>query len=140
MRQKVANSINVFIHSSIKTRIETNCHRIAIAYIRVFIHSSIKTRIETRYGIYNFRNNSQFLYIVPLKQGLKLTYLADQQFSRLWFLYIVPLKQGLKLQSFQGIEDLSKLFLYIVPLKQGLKRGDVIKYEAIFNSFYTQFH
>jgi len=37
------------------------------------------------------------------------------------FLYIDPLKQGLKLQSFQGIEDLSKLFLYIDPLKQGLK-------------------
>ena len=38
-----------------------------------------------------------FLYIVPLKQGLKLCIQKEKRVSSLWFLYIVPLKQGLKL-------------------------------------------
>jgi len=42
----------------------------------------------------------------------------------LWnkFLYIVPLKQGLK-QALKNYEEYVKdMFLYIVPLKQGLKQ------------------
>jgi len=38
-----------------------------------------------------------FLYIVPLKQGLKLSDFVSVFFSGSGFLYIVPLKQGLKL-------------------------------------------
>ncbi len=38
----------------------------------VFIHSSIKTRIETREIKSSARWHCLFLYIVPLKQGLKL--------------------------------------------------------------------
>jgi len=53
------------------------------------------------------------------------------------FLYIDPLKQGLKLQSFQGIEDLSKLFLYIDPLKQGLKQQIPDVYCIFIFRFYT---
>ncbi len=38
---------------------------------KVFIHSSIKTRIETLlYSVWFFQAE-RFLYIVPLKQGLK---------------------------------------------------------------------
>ena len=37
----------------------------------VFIHSSIKTRIETALFPQNIPLSGQFLYIVPLKQGLK---------------------------------------------------------------------
>jgi len=62
---------HVFIHRSIKTRIETIDDSANISPISVFIHRSIKTRIET-YGAKSaelkFRG---FLYIDPLKQGLK---------------------------------------------------------------------
>jgi len=37
------------------------------------------------------------------------------------FLYIVPLKQGLKLGETFTDAGVDELFLYIVPLKQGLK-------------------
>jgi len=43
------------------------------------------------------------------------------------FLYIVPLKQGLK-QTIQELLDESGYeFLYIVPLKQGLKLSECMK-------------
>jgi len=38
----------------------------------VFIHRSIKTRIETSYIIIIISQTEMFLYIDPLKQGLKL--------------------------------------------------------------------
>ncbi len=40
--------------------------------------------------------NKMFLYIDPLKQGLKQEPNAYQNWMRLSFLYIDPLKQGLK--------------------------------------------
>ena len=40
--------------------------------MKVFIHSSIKTRIETDQIMRASETALQFLYIVPLKQGLKL--------------------------------------------------------------------
>jgi len=65
--------IRVFIHSSIKTRIETGCSALLLSSaLHVFIHSSIKTRIETIGTPNHIRNTVSFLYIVPLKQGLKL--------------------------------------------------------------------
>ena len=45
--------------------------RILVAY--VFIHRSIKTRIETGYEDILKNVTIPFLYIDPLKQGLKLT-------------------------------------------------------------------
>jgi len=40
-----------------------------------------------------------FLYIVPLKQGLKQKYGVFGMRVMIKFLYIVPLKQGLKLDT-----------------------------------------
>ncbi len=67
-----AGLVLVFIHRSIKTRIETN---IVITrffqFIHVFIHRSIKTRIETFNRQHDTLNDDMFLFIDPLKQGLK---------------------------------------------------------------------
>jgi len=64
----------------------------------VFIHSSIKTRIETETCRKIIRHSRKlFLYIVPLKQGLKLVIGNFKVRKNTEFLYIVPLKQGLKL-------------------------------------------
>ena len=65
------NKENVFIHRSIKTRIETENQSITIRLHNVFIHRSIKTRIETPKQIHHNKILKQFLYIDPLKQGLK---------------------------------------------------------------------
>ena len=91
--------------------------------MEVFIHSSIKTRIETE--IYPFRKivSALFLYIVPLKQGLKPLYGVAELSLWIRFLYIVPLKQGLKHACPDMTGIARKRFLYIVPLKQGLKRN-----------------
>ena len=87
-----------------------------------------------------------FLYIVPLKQGLKHCGWKIHGRVGTMFLYIDPLKQGLKLKAGLGgagtarrvfihrsiktrIETITDfyintdvtLFLYIDPLKQGLK-------------------
>ena len=53
----------------------------------VFIHSSIKTRIETRRGRQLVRLLSWFLYIVPLKQGLKLNLREKQGNIALVFIH-----------------------------------------------------
>ena len=65
----------------------------------------------------------EFLYIVPLKQGLKHYKTFFQRCRRYRFLYIVPLKQGLKLLGKVKDSFYPNMFLYIVPLKQGLKLG-----------------
>ena len=44
---------------------------------QVFIHSSIKTRIETFLLDKSGKSVQRFLYIVPLKQGLKLKRLEN---------------------------------------------------------------
>ncbi len=64
--------ISVFIHRSIKTRIETQTlAQVKQCRHKVFIHRSIKTRIETKiYRDYELEKE-MFLYIDPLKQGLK---------------------------------------------------------------------
>ena len=61
-----------------------------------------------------------FLYIDPLKQGLKRFNIIIAS-SYLLFLYIDPLKQGLKLIIFVSGSASAIVFLYIDPLKQGLK-------------------
>jgi len=63
-----------------------------------------------------------FLYIVPLKQGLKLVVdLMGTEGLKKEFLYIVPLKQGLKRCDMWSFNPRTESFLYIDPLKQGLK-------------------
>ncbi len=47
---------------------------IAETMYNVFIHSSIKTRIETLQFLSVLYSGTSFLYIVPLKQGLKLNF------------------------------------------------------------------
>ena len=77
----------------------------------VFIHRSIKTRIETTRAETERNTVSSFLYIDPLKQGLKPSDMnATCKFFNL-FLYIDPLKQGLKLQS--GVRFLSIDIVFI---------------------------
>jgi len=65
--------------------------------IAVFIHRSIKTRIETGGACTLYWTAGRFLYIDPLKQGLKHIILVIRESFLLKFLYIDPLKQGLKL-------------------------------------------
>jgi len=65
--------------------------------------------------------NKPFLYIDPLKQGLKLWVVFAEPSIFAGFLYIDPLKQGLKLnRSAHSLLPRAE-FLYIDPLKQGLK-------------------
>jgi len=64
---------------------------------------------------------AQFLYIVPLKQGLKHCNFSCNHIVKFLFLYIVPLKQGLKHAELVKETVHRGRFLYIVPLKQGLK-------------------
>ena len=52
------------------------------------------------------------------------------------FLYIVPLKQGLKLLAVHWAEGETQ-FLYIVPLKQGLKLPSGYTSLARTPGFYT---
>ena len=78
-----------------------------------------------------------FLYIVPLKQGLKHRSAGARRAIQTAFLYIVPLKQGLKHMLSDVHPNISQLFLYIVPLKQGLKQGGQLKISCFIRSFYT---
>jgi len=67
----------VFIHRSIKTRIETTVKfPKAVSKSYVFIHRSIKTRIETQEETNIYGQLDTFLYIDPLKQGLKQIYIS----------------------------------------------------------------
>ncbi len=62
----------------------------------VFIHRSIKTRIETGKIVMMALLLRRFLYIDPLKQGLKQEEAKPEPAKKVMFLYIDPLKQGLK--------------------------------------------
>ncbi len=54
----------------------------------------------------NAKANIGFLYIVPLKQGLKPIHTIISVCCWLLFLYIVPLKQGLKqTETISGIRS-----------------------------------
>ncbi len=64
-----------------------------------------------------------FLYIDPLKQGLKHPWNTLLSLGQKKFLYIDPLKQGLKHKLLKQIDVFTE-FLYIDPLKQGLKRNN----------------
>jgi len=78
-----------------------------------------------------------FLYIDPLKQGLKQNYKEIENGEVKLFLYIDPLKQGLKLCMRSVPVLLEPPFLYIDPLKQGLKHLLTDNYKRRKNGFYT---
>jgi len=66
--------ITVFIHRSNKTRIETTEEDLMLDIPdNVFIHRSNKTRIETNKNGDEINIETLFLYIDPIKQGLKLS-------------------------------------------------------------------
>ena len=78
-----------------------------------------------------------FLYIDPLKQGLKPTEGEKRWLKFNMFLYIDPLKQGLKLIKHFKPPLATSLFLYIDPLKQGLKHFTYRIAHAFIICFYT---
>ena len=53
------------------------------------------------------------------------------------FLYIDPLKQGLKQKKLKNLERLNEKFLYIDPLKQGLKHNCKRENSRMLYCFYT---
>jgi len=77
LKQEISSDIDlskliVFIHRSNKTRIETPIDAFHIFHKpAVFIHRSNKTRIETFLSFFFFSLSFLFLYIDPIKQGLK---------------------------------------------------------------------
>ena len=81
-------------------------------------------------------NVSRFLYIDPLKQGLKLKQSATDEIE-IMFLYIDPLKQGLKRRKKPRSSKSKIQFLYIDPLKQGLKPCWLTPQNEIKIGFYT---
>ena len=92
------NSILVFIHRSIKTRIETfRSEKGNETYFHVFIHRSIKTRIETvDIEYFDRKKNSVFIHR-SIKTRIETRKLKEVANGDKVFLYIDPLKQGLKL-------------------------------------------
>ncbi len=73
----------------------------------VFIHRSIKTRIETIPLEFSQTGIETFLYIDPLKQGLKPEKEKKEYEDLVRFLYIDPLKQGLKQLYFRKLPPTS---------------------------------
>ncbi len=53
------------------------------------------------------------------------------------FLYIDPIKQGLKHKDKNVIDYIDKKFLYIDPIKQGLKQIEYSITGLLLSSFYT---
>ena len=89
---------NSFIHSSIKTRIETRHPNLGWIYELCFIHSSIKTRIETERNQYCTKYASGFIHS-SIKTRIETLLMSSITVIKISVLYIVPLKQGLKLDS-----------------------------------------
>ena len=127
----------VFIHRSIKTRIETpTLAQIKQCRHKVFIHRSIKTRIETRKLSLCTRKSASFLYIDPLKQGLKPSVMGVKSVAEQVFIHrsIKTRIETCELTSDINIQD---GFLYIDPLKQGLKHLYADKHKKCPKCFYT---
>jgi len=76
----------------------------------VFIHRSIKTRIETSSNPSFAPAILSFLYIDPLKQGLKHRHNCTLDIDDNAFLYIDPLKQGLKPAMKNCMRNTNKCF------------------------------
>ena len=88
--------------------------------VPVFIHSSIKTRIETPIQNNYKDKNDMFLYIVPLKQGLKHAFLDSGSNPDTVFIHS-SIKTRIETSYLSPLGRFNPTFLYIVPLKQGLK-------------------
>jgi len=90
----------VFIHRSIKTRIETSmlCP-VRIDFISVFIHRSIKTRIETQTLAQVKQCRHKVFIHRSIKTRIETKIYRDYELEKEMFLYIDPLKQGLKLKD-----------------------------------------
>jgi len=87
----------------------------------VFIHRSIKTRIETFYS-YSLRLLSRgFLYIDPLKQGLKHYIEREETIAEAKVFIHRSIKTRIETADFLKKLEPILMFLYIDPLKQGLK-------------------
>ena len=110
------------------------------------------------FGSGNTSENDPFLYIDPIKQGLKLKFVynyirkvfvfihrsnktrietshSDSDYIyRHLFLYIDPIKQGLKPTVFIHIWSWN-LFLYIDPIKQGLKLANSYWARRVLSGF-----
>ena len=127
----------VFIHRSIKTRIETN-RKIGLEpdWKYVFIHRSIKTRIETFHYILKMDIKNQFLYIDPLKQGLKLWDANVWPSPSMVFIHR-SIKTRIETSRAKINMQNNDLFLYIDPLKQGLKLKSIPKSHKTKIGFYT---
>ena len=104
--------------------------------IRVFIHSSIKTRIETSSSSFFFNTSALFLYIVPLKQGLKRFGLVVLGLDTTVFIHS-SIKTRIETPRHGLISYHPPGFLYIVPLKQGLKPNFSSRVGASGTRFYT---
>ena len=77
-----------------------------------------------------------FLYIDPLKQGLKR--LIPQINSLFHFVFIHrSIKTRIETFCSEGFGTTHILFLYIDPLKQGLKRFYQSEMQKSYQSFYT---
>ena len=77
----------------------------------VFIHESIKTRVETTLVHERSHPRTSSLSMNPLKQGLKRPARQDYRPAATGSLSMNPLKQGLKLISCQN--DRPKLLVFI---------------------------
>jgi len=79
---------------------------------------------------------SRFLYIVPLKQGLKQIIKAKTTDNKFVFIHS-SIKTRIETIPLVIPKRVKRLFLYIVPLKQGLKQLEAFSSSEFFACFYT---
>ena len=83
------------------------------------------------------QSRSKFLYIDPLKQGLKQNSSMIEELVKYRFLYIDPLKQGLKPE--QTIEPIDKMTVFIHrSIKTRIETWSIYNISrSSVNGFYT---
>jgi len=77
-----------------------------------------------------------FLYIDPLKQGLKLIISALKEMGIRVFIHR-SIKTRIETTIVETFSQIPSKFLYIDPLKQGLKPEKYIETALKFDGFYT---
>jgi len=77
-----------------------------------------------------------FLYIDPLKQGLKLYIFFNHLENLPQFLYIDPLKQGLKLEASEAMGRAFSVFIHR-SIKTRIETEMLLKRQILRQSFYT---
>jgi len=88
----------------------------------IFILLSIKTRIETKQILDCHGCQEVFLSYYPLKQGLKLRYLACS-YDKYKIFILLSIKTRIETMKTENPYRFSILFLSYYPLKQGLKQS-----------------